>query len=322
MIRSVLVALTLLLSPTTAWAQATTAPVDASRPTEAFTAWMERTMALMSEASNALTPIGESTALLVPGRDRATIVSQARSLRNVSTKTRSALANVRTALETHGPYTGAAPSEDLRQAADAIYSDTRKYITDIDAVLAAVVDLTNAIERNDATAIRRLVPQVKDSARVLLDGQIITVRGRQRLISIEETDYHSLGALGSFYSGMRTIALSEDGSAGESIRVAAAATAEWVRSGRAVLAKKRAGVVEYRAADRALLLQVYDLDEKAFVVIDQMVATLNAAAEELQTAGAGRSIARKYIPEFARLETAYQDIVTEQFNLASRALRE
>jgi hypothetical protein len=320
MFRSTLLALAILVSPAAAWAQ-TVQPTQNSRPSEAFVAWIERVMAIQTEANNALSAIQDSSALLAPGPDRAAALRQSQLLRAKSTEVRSALARTRSALEAHGPYTGETPSNELRQVADALYNDMKKYVTDVDALLVTVIDLTHAIERNDVSAGRRLIPKLQNSARISLDGQILAVRGRQRMFSSDEADYHSLGALAAVYTGMRALAFNEGGPTRDGVRIAAASAIEWARSGRVALQKERTSVSQYRPQDRALLTQLLDLDEKGFVIVDQMAASLNAAANDSQASGLGSPKILEYMFELSRLEIAYQQIATEQFNLSLKAVQ-
>lgn len=161
---------------------------------------------------------------------------------------------------------------------ETIARDTGAYLQNMDAMLVNIISLVDAMEANDEDAIARLRPRLMQSAVLLLDGQLVTLRARQQLLHVDDSAYHALGAMMSLYDGMRlAIVLTMPDRAGAMIDTSHAA-ARWSTSGREAVVAARAALPTVASRERALLEEMLELEERFFMVNDRVVAALEAAS--------------------------------------------
>lgn len=314
--RAVLLSLVLLLAGPAAWAQPASTQTATPTATREYVTWIERISTLLNEMGTATSSL-QSAMPALHSSDRATQLAGLRRSRDAAQVARTGLSRLDGQLQALGPYTGPAIDATTKPSAEALWTDTNKFSDTIDDALSKVIALVEAIERDDAAAITRLISELRQSAHLLIDGQILAVRGRQQLASVQESAYYSLGALVSFYEGMRALIAAPDPTG---LRTAARGAASWAANGRTILAGERAQVDQYRPSDRPAFLEMLALEEKGFVVVDQMAATMNAAADEGGTLSA-QALRAKYAPRMIALEAAYQNVAQEQIDLAVRISR-
>ena len=299
-------------------AVAQTASATSQPQEQSCVAWLQRTMAILDDAGKAATVFASQAGTAPLSSDRAAMIAHARSYRQAALSGRAALAPVRAAYSTNGPFAGEL-SPELREMVDVLYRDTGHYIANIDSALSAAVEVSDAVEKNDTNSYSRAAPKLRASAQLLISGQVLTMRARQALISPTESAHHALAALAEIYSGTGELAMNTSASATpSSLRTTAAAAAVWIASGRIVTSDQRAEISDSRQVDRAKLIRENDLEEKALAVLDQMIAALGGAATELDTPNADAVvIRRKYLAEIGRLELEYQSIAQALFESAT-----
>ncbi len=169
--------------------------------------------------------------------------------------------------------------------AETISRDTGTYLQNMDSMLGHIISLVDAMEADDDDAVARVGPRLMQSAVLLLDGQIVTLRARQQLLRVDDTAYHALGAMMSLYDGMRVaIVLTMPDRAGAMIDTSHAA-ARWSTSGREAVVAARSDLPTVAGRERALLEEMLELEERFFAVNDRVVAALEVAARDAENRG-------------------------------------
>jgi hypothetical protein len=198
--------------------------------------------------------------------------------------------------------------------AETIVRDTGTYLQNMDAMLGHIISLVDAMEADDDGAIQRIGPRLMQSAVLLLEGQLVTLRARQQLLHTDDTAYHALGAMMSIYESMRVaIALTHPDRAGAMIDASHAA-ARWSVSGRAATALARADLPTVVSRERALTEQMLVLEERFFVVNDRVVAALEAAARNAENRAAQQRLMELLVQaeaDFMRINYSIIELTSE-----------
>lgn len=206
---------------------------------------------------------------------------------------------------------------DLVQFSRTMIADTQTYLRNMDEVLATMIDAVNAFERNDRAAFNAVAPRLVRGAALLLEGQIVMFRGRQRTVPQGESAYHSLGAMVSLYEGMSALIMPNVENREARVTAAAQSAETWGVSGRAALAQQRAGLVGY-PPNQAIIDEMFNLEGQFYAANDRVVALLRAAAQEAASGATALQLNRRYTGQIAAIEVEYQRINARQVELYSQ----
>lgn len=207
---------------------------------------------------------------------------------------------------------------DLVQFSRTMIADTQTYLRNMDEVLATMIDAVNAFERNDRAAFNAVAPRLVRGAALLLEGQIVMFRGRQRTVPQSESAYHSLGAMVSLYEGMSALIMPNVENREARVTAAAQSAETWGVSGRAALAQQRAGLVGYPPNQQAIIDEMFNLEGQFYAANDRVVALLRAAAQEAASGATALQLNRRYTGQIAAIEVEYQRINARQVELYSQ----
>lgn len=188
------------------------------------------------------------------------------------------LAELQAELQTISRFDHPAAPSSYSVLADTLLRDTAAYLRNMDDMLAHLISFVDAIEADDSAAIERIAPRLLQSAVLLLEGQIVTVRARQQLVSVEDTAHHALGAMLVLYEGMRAAISPNVVDRGGVFVDLSQAAARWSASGRQALAAERTRLPELATRERALLEEMLRIEERTFAVNDRVVGYFEAAA--------------------------------------------
>lgn len=288
--------------------------VDGER---AFAQWMLRVTNVVERASavnNELSALQQS--YNANGSRDAQLASML-VVRAHAVQSRPQLAAFGQELDAIGAFEHPNAPADLVQFSRTMIADTQTYLRNMDEVLATMIDAVNAFERNDRAAFNAVAPRLVRGAALLLEGQIVMFRGRQRTVPQSESAYHSLGAMVSLYEGMSALIMPNVENREARVTAAAQSAETWGVSGRAALAQQRAGLVGY-PPNQAIIDEMFNLEGQFYAANDRVVALLRAAAQEAASGATALQLNRRYTGQIAAIEVEYQRINARQVELYSQ----
>lgn len=288
--------------------------VDGER---AFAQWMLRVTNVVERASavnNELSALQQS--YNANGSRDAQLASML-VVRAHAVQSRPQLAAFGQELDAIGAFEHPNAPADLVQFSRTMIADTQTYLRNMDEVLATMIDAVNAFERNDRAAFNAVAPRLVRGAALLLEGQIVMFRGRQRTVPQGESAYHSLGAMVSLYEGMSALIMPNVENREARVTAAAQSAETWGVSGRAALAQQRAGLVGY-PPNQAIIDEMFNLEGQFYAANDRVVALLRAAAQEAASGATALQLNRRYTGQIAAIEVEYQRINARQVELYSQ----
>lgn len=304
-------ALSVMATPGIARAQSAN-ETEAIAATRDFTAWVQQMLNVMQHANAASENIGGFA-------NRLHSMSNQREARAVVTEfqaeTARALSILDAAaaeLEALPPYTSNGRMPEFDGYAVQLVSDTRTYLSNLRQMVSLMSGVMTAYQRNDRTEMMRLLPQMENSATILLNGQRTMLRARQHLFRSSETTYHILGAMISMYDGMAAFRVDEDDQRRNAIDAAADSAALWSQSGRLTLATERQNAQILPDTQRTIVLATLDLEEQAFTVDDGVAQFLRANTDMK------RDDAGPLIVQMAQFEQQYFSLSQQQVALLQR----
>lgn len=282
---------------------------------QAFAQWMLRVTGTIERASAVNDLLAQFQQAYNPNADRNSQVAAVRRLREHATQSRPQLVALGQELEAIGPFQHAGADPELVEFSRTMIADTQTYLRNMDDVLGALIDATIAIERSDQRAFSAVAPRLVRSASLLLEGQIVMFRGRQRVVPASESTYHGLGAMIALYEGMRAIIMPNVANRAQQISAAADSATGWSASGRAALALQRAGLTGLTQEQRNVINQMFALEEEFYVANDRVATLLRAAATDAAAGMDPAQLNSRYTPEMAGIEVEYQRINAAQVAL-------
>ena len=315
--RFVLAAIALVLAPMALAAQqpAIAQTADSNR---AFAQWMVRVSAVVERASAANNLLSEFHQSFNPNDSRANQLAAMRQLRQHAEASRPELAAAGQELAAIGAFQHAGADPELVVFSRSMIQDTQAYLRNMDEILDAMIDAIDAFERNDRAAFAAVSPRLVRGASLLLDGQIMMFRGRQRTVPVTESSHHGLGAMVAMYEGMRAIIMPNIANRDAALRAAADSAAGYSVSGRAALALQRASVGDLSADQRRIVNEMFAYEEQFYAANDRVVALLRAAAQEAAAGTSAMDLNTRYTADVAAVELEYQRINAAQVALFSQ----
>lgn len=282
---------------------------------QAFAQWMVRVTGVVERASAVNNLLAQFQQSYNPNGDRNSQLAAVRALRGHATQSRPQLAAYGQELEAIGVFQHPGADPELVEFSRTMIADTQIYLRNMDELLSALIAATEAIERNDARAFNAVAPRLMRSASLLLEGQIVMFRGRQRIVPASESSYHGLGAMISLYEGMRAIIMPNVDNRAQQISAAANSATGWSASGRAALAVQRASLMGLTRQQQNVVDQMFALEEQFYVENDRVAALLRAAATDAAAGMDPAQLNSRYTPQVAAIEVEYQRINAQQVAL-------
>jgi hypothetical protein len=114
---------------------------------------------------------------------------------------RTKLRATRDRLDALQPYKGSDPYEN--ELSVKLLKESREYAKRIDEVLASCETLMLAIIDKDVERVETAMAEVQQASVVLVEGQLVMVRGRQALFDRDDPNRYILGSMENLYEGMR-----------------------------------------------------------------------------------------------------------------------
>jgi hypothetical protein len=315
MLRSILVALALL---TCAAPHAIAQPVDQEavemRAHRAFALWVQRVMDLLERTSVINDVFNQFVEGADPNEDQEAFLVHARPVRDRAREARQALAQMEAELNGIGPFVAEGAPEEYSVIAETILRDSRTYVQNMDGLLAQVIALVDAMERNDRAQVEAIAPRLLQSVGYLVEGQIVMLRARQQLAAPTDSAFHGLGAMIAMYEGMRAIVMPNVRDRAAVLIEASQSAARWGASGRAALARQRADLSQTASREAAIGAQVFDLEEQFYRATDRVIELLESAAQESSRISPS-ALNIRYMPRLSEIELRYQQINQQQIDL-------
>ncbi|MBY0564975.1 MAG: hypothetical protein K2P58_12415 [Hyphomonadaceae bacterium] len=287
-----------------------------------FADWMQRVSAIVQRADTANQAFAQFNAAFRPDSSQREMAATARELRVVLAGSRATLEATLADLATVEPFRADAEDTDYPALSEAILRDVRRYIDNMLAYVGVMDEAATAIVNNDRRALERLAPSINASASVLIEGQILTLRTRQRLMDEDTAVYHTLGAMIAMYEGMLAIGFPVTDGA-QRLAAAADTAARWGQSGREAILGQRTTLDALRGEQREIAGRIIALEDTAFQVNDRVVGVLRAAlADGAASAKPDDALANSYLTQLAQLESEYIEIGREQVVLFQQLTQE
>jgi hypothetical protein len=143
-------------------------------------------------------------------------------------------------------------------------------------------------------------------------------RGRQRTVPQDESAYHSLGAMVALYEGMSALIMPNVENRQARVTAAAQSAETWGASGRAALARQRAGLVGFPPNQQTVIDEMFNLEGQFYAANDRVVTLLRAAAQEAAAGASSQQLNSRYTGQIAAIEVEYQRINARQVELYSQ----
>ncbi|MBL8538309.1 MAG: hypothetical protein JNM59_12960 [Hyphomonadaceae bacterium] len=280
-----------------------------------FANWVQRVSSILERAGAANESFGTFFNAVSPNASRREIVASIQALQVTLSGARGVLNTARQELSAIEPFYAADAPAEYNAMGATMVRDANAYVSNMLDMVALMEEATNAVLMNDGAAFNRIAPRLLASATLLIDGQILTLRSRQQLMPREESVHHSIGAMIALYQGMRALALPDSADRPAQLQAAAADAARWGESGRAALAEQRALLDQLDGRQRALLAQMFGLEEASYQINDRVVALLRQAETD-SASGVDYSVLHgRYVQNLANLESEYITIGHQQVAL-------
>jgi hypothetical protein len=315
--RYFLAALALVLAPMgMAVLQPAAAQTDESE--RAFAQWMLQVTNVVERASAVNNELSALQQSYNPNGNREAQLAAMRAVRTHAMQSRPQLVGFGEELIAIGPFEHPAAPADLIEFSRAMVTDTQTYLRNMDEILGAMIEAVNAFERNDRAAFDAVAPRLVRGAALLLEGQIVMFRARQRAVPQDESAYHSLGAMVSLYEGMSALIMPSVDNRQARVNAAAQSAETWGVSGRAALARQSAGLVGFPPNQQAIIDEMFNLEGQFYAANDRVVALLRAAAQEAAAGASSQQLNTRYTGQIAAIEVEYQRINARQVELYSQ----
>jgi hypothetical protein len=312
--KQVLAALAFVLAPMgMAAAQPAAAQTDASE--RAFAEWVVRVTGVIERASAANDVFTQFYQSYDPNGGRAEQLAAMRAVRDLAGRSRPQLAALGGELNTIGPFQHPDAPAEYAEFSRSMIDDTQIYLRNMDDVLGVMIEAVDAFERDDRAAWNRIGPRLIRSASLLIDGQIVMFRGRQRTIPASESAHHSLGTMVALYEGMSALVMPDVRDRPAALNAAADSAATWGASGRAALTQQRAREMGYAPREQTLVDQMMALEQQFYAANDTAVSLLRAAAQDAASGASGQQLNMRYTPRIAAIESEFQRLNQQQVAL-------
>lgn len=315
--RYFLAAIALILAPMgMAVVQPAAAQTDEGE--RAFAQWMLRVTNVVERASAVNNQLSSLQQSYNPNGSRDSQLASMRSVRAHAIQSRPQLAGFGEELIAIGPFEHPGAPAELVEFSRTMISDTQTYLRNMDEILDAMIVAVNAFENNDRAAFAAVSPRLVRGAALLLEGQIVMFRGRQRTVPQNESAYHSLGAMVSLYEGMSALIMPNVDNRAARVNAAAQSAETWGVSGRAALARQRTGLVGFPPNQQGVIDEMFNLEGQFYAANDRVVALLRAAAQEAAAGASSQQLNSRYTGQIAAIEVEYQRINARQVELYSQ----
>jgi len=312
-----LAAIALVLAPL-GLAQTQPAAAQTVESEQAFAQWMLRVSAVIERASAVNNLLSEFHASYNPNASRADQLAGMRAVREHAQRSRPMLMAYGEELRAIGPFQHPGADPELVEFSRTAIEDTQIYLRNMDEILGVLIEATDAYERNDRAAFASLGPRLIRGASLLIEGQIVMFRGRQRTVPVEESAHHGLGAMVALYEGMRALVMPNVPDRAAAVNAAADNAAGWSASGRAALTRQRAMMVGFPPVQQRAIDQMFALEDQFYVANDRAVALFRAAARDAAAGASAQDLNARYTAQIAAIEVEYQRINSEQVALYSQ----
>ncbi len=221
--------------------------------------------------------------------------------------TRARLKDVNARLAAYPAYRGDA--EDTARAA-TLLKDMRGYASRVEVAVGVMDDLLGALVARDDSRTQTLLVKVREATALLVEGQLVMVKGRQTLFSRNETDYYLLGAMSALYEGMASTMYVAFGTrsaadAATVMRASARKCREFISAGRTVHQRRMQAA---GPGDRVILAY----DGQALDIGAEIAAALDAGAATLESAPDAATGFRSVMGPLVSLESRYIELSQRQ----------
>jgi hypothetical protein len=266
---------------------------------QALGVWLQRINTAVAPADAALNDLGSQMQTLLPVRsDLAALRANGAKLRILIGQARATVLRSQAALAAIPPLqsaTAQAGGLDMGK----MLSESRGQMTEMLQYLGDCDAVAEAVEKNDVAAMRVAAPKLLRSSILLLDGRVLTYRGRQAAISPTRSSHQVLGITVDLYRAMSAASRAwirarvdhQPREAADEQRTQFLTLAEeieaYARAGRANAAREKSELAaeSARAGGNQAVLDVDARatavlagEEKLFVIGDQLAAWLRGHA--------------------------------------------
>lgn len=296
-----------------AWA-APVAPPASTPAGPTLVDWVTGLMALSSEAAEGNAVFQRWSEAAPTLKTREDFEAFAAAERPKFQATRARLNDVKARLAAYPAYRGNA--EDTRIAA-AVLTDMRNYASRVEGAVGVMDDLMGAVIARDDSRTQALLLKIRDATVLLVEGQLVMVKGRQAIFSRDDTEYYLLGAMSALYEGMAGAMHVAFGSkspaeAATAMRASARKCRELIAAGRTVHQRRMQA-----AGPREKPIFAYD--GEALDIGAEIATALDAGATALESAADPVAGFRSAMGPLVTLENRYIDVSHRQMEAMKAA---